>query len=173
MHATVMALSPHGYVTVVKGSNGFVCLVVRSWDNAASVRRSVFWNPRFRAPFCYNAPAALSVLPWYLTRTLWVVAGARKSQIAAREAAAAAHGRLKTPLPGALCYMMSRRGRGIGGKPGPWRPHLMFYFPRGRAPSWGENLPGVPVFSNSHDNVTIVYVLVPEWSDGLPSPRYK
>jgi len=30
-HASVMVLGNHGYVTAVKGSNGFVCLVVRLW----------------------------------------------------------------------------------------------------------------------------------------------
>ncbi|MGH9422374.1 MAG: hypothetical protein ACRD3J_20525 [Thermoanaerobaculia bacterium] len=31
-HATVLVLGTHGYETAVKGENGFVCFVERSWD---------------------------------------------------------------------------------------------------------------------------------------------
>src|SRR5882757_7423635 len=34
MDAEVMVLGQHGYETAVKGKNGFVCLVERSWDAA-------------------------------------------------------------------------------------------------------------------------------------------
>src|SRR5262249_55066256 len=32
-HAEVLVLGDHGYETAVKGTNGFVCLVGRSWDH--------------------------------------------------------------------------------------------------------------------------------------------
>lgn len=173
MLATVMVLGPRGYVIAAHGSNGFVCLVVRSWDNTTSARRSLFWNANFRAPMCYNAPGAQSVLRRYLMRTQWVAAGANRAQISARAESAWASGRLEAPLPGAMCYMMSRRGRWIGGHPGPWRPHLMLFFPRGQAPVWGANLAGVPVLTTTEEDITILYVLVPEWSGGRPAPLYK
>ncbi|MGH9420653.1 MAG: hypothetical protein ACRD3J_11815, partial [Thermoanaerobaculia bacterium] len=31
-HAEVLVLGAHGYESVVKGTNGFVCFVGRSWD---------------------------------------------------------------------------------------------------------------------------------------------
>jgi hypothetical protein len=170
MHATVMVLGTHGYVTAVKGRNGFVCLDVRSWDNAVTVKSADFWNPKFRAPYCLNAAGARSVLPRYLLRTKWVLAGASRKQIGAREAAAWTAGKLEEPAPGAICYMMSKRGRWIGNQPGPWRPHLMFYFPRARAPNWGADLRGAPVFVIGDKHRAVLLVLVPVWSDGSAAP---
>lgn len=164
-HATVLVLGKRGYVTAVKGSNGFVCFVTRSWDNETDATGAVFWNPKFRAPFCYNAPGARSLLPGYLRRTRWVIAGASEKEIAARDRAAWAAGKSSTPAPGALCYMMSRLGN-LGG--GPWHPHLMFYFPQGRTPSWGANLKGVPIMAGVSHHNTVFYIVVPYWSDGTP-----
>jgi hypothetical protein len=68
--AEILVLGPKGYETAVKGSNGFVCLVDRPWDN--NFDSPDFWNPKFRAPECFNRPAARSFLPAYLKRTEWV-----------------------------------------------------------------------------------------------------
>lgn len=171
--ATVLVLTASGYVTARSGRNGFVCLVARSWDNTLHVKRARFWDPTFRAPYCFNPAAAHSVLPRYLLRTRWVTAGTSRHQIGVRQQAARATGRLSAPQPGAMSYMMSRGGCGIGGRPGPWRPHLMFYFPRTQAPSWGANRPGNPVLSATHGEITVVYVLVPVWSDGSPAPALR
>jgi hypothetical protein len=173
MHAAVLVLGSRGYVTAVKGSNGFVCLDVRSWDNPVTVKSADFWNPKFRAPYCVNAAAARSVLPRYLMRTDWVLAGASRKEIGAREEAAWTAGRLEAPAPGSLCYMMSKRGRWIGNNPGPWRPHLMFYFPRAHAPSWGANLRGAPVFLIGDKHRAVLLVLVPAWSDGSAAPSFR
>src|SRR5215470_14443452 len=72
--ATVLALGPHGYETAVKGKNEFVCFVERSWTAGFDDRQ--FWNPRLRAPNCFNAPAVRTELPVILKRTEWVLAGA-------------------------------------------------------------------------------------------------
>ncbi len=170
MHATVMVLGARGYVTAVKGSNSFVCLVSRSWDNTVSVQSATFWNPKTVAPYCFNATGAQSVLPNYLLKTQWVVAGASQAEIGEREKAARAAGKMPDPVPGAICYMLSKRGWGVGGNPGPWRPHIMFYFPTAQKPDWGDNLGHNPVYSSSADGTTIFYVLVPVWSDGSPAP---
>src|SRR5271165_3652427 len=44
--ADVLVLGEHGYEMAVKGTNGFVCLVERSWF--ASFGDPAFWNPRIR-----------------------------------------------------------------------------------------------------------------------------
>ena len=173
MHATVLVLGSRGYVAAVKGTNGFVCLDVRSWDNTVTVKSADFWNPKFRAPYCWNAAGARSVLPRYLMRTAWVLAGASRSEIGEREKAAGAAGKLEPPEPGVICYMMSKRGRWIGNQPGPWRPHVMYYFPRAQAPHWGANLGGAPVFAGVNENLAVLMVLVPVWSDGSPAPSFK
>jgi hypothetical protein len=172
-HATVMVLRSRGYVVAAQGDNGFVCLVARSWDYSPRARGALFWNPRFRAPYCFNPAAQRSVLRVYLMKTRWVLAGASRRAIGDRERAAWSEGRIKEPLRGAMSYMMSRRGRWIGGEPGPWRPHLMFYFPRGRTRSWGANLPGNPVSVHMGKHITIIIVLVPDWSDGSQAPVFR
>jgi len=72
--AQVLVLGGHGYETAAKGKNGFVCFVERSW--AASFDDPQFWNPKLRAPNCFNPPAARTQLAQYLQRTEWVLAGA-------------------------------------------------------------------------------------------------
>src|SRR5512137_527423 len=59
--AEVMVLGRHGYETAIKGKNAFVCMVERSWT--APIDDPDFWNPKLRAPICFNAAAAHSYLP--------------------------------------------------------------------------------------------------------------
>src|ERR1700741_3973158 len=56
--AEVMVLGREGYKTAVKGTNGFLCIVERSW--AKGTDEAEFWNPKLRAPHCFNAQAARS-----------------------------------------------------------------------------------------------------------------
>ncbi len=71
--AEVMILGPTGYTTAVKGTNGFVCLVERSWG--AGTDEPEFWNPNVRSPICFNPSARNTVLPMYLLKTKLVLAG--------------------------------------------------------------------------------------------------
>src|SRR5215468_4998771 len=77
--ATVMVLGKHGYETSVEGTNGFVCMVGRTWTDAFD--RPEFWNPKNRGPACYNPQAARSVLPIDLMRTNFALAGQTKEEI--------------------------------------------------------------------------------------------
>ena len=61
LDAEVMVLGQDGYKTVVKGKNGFVCIVERGWT--AGSDSPDFWNPKLRGPICFNAAAARSYLP--------------------------------------------------------------------------------------------------------------
>ena len=58
--AEVLVLDRHGYRPAIKGGNGFVCAVQRSWT--AGLDDPDFWNPKLRAPICFNQPAARSYL---------------------------------------------------------------------------------------------------------------
>ena len=49
--AEVMVLGRTGYRTAVKGSNGFLCIVERSWG--ATTDHPEFWNPKVRGAICY------------------------------------------------------------------------------------------------------------------------
>jgi len=105
--AEVMVLGRHGYETVVKGKNGFVCLVERSWMSPFDFAQ--FWNPKMRGPICFNPPAVRSILPLTFKRTELVLSGMSKDQIIEGIKAFDAKG-LPPLEPGAMCYMMSPQG---------------------------------------------------------------
>jgi hypothetical protein len=161
--AGVMVLGDHGYDTAVKGTNGFVCLVQRSWS--APFGDPVFWNPRIRGPICLNPAAVSSVLPAEMERTQWVLAGVAKAEMLNRTKSSAAAN--KPPAPGSIGYMMSRQGY-LSDTDGHWHPHLMFFESRTSAASWGANLPGSPVLGGVEgpEPTTVFFVPVANWSDG-------
>src|SRR5215469_3652208 len=66
--AEVLVLGRHGFETAVKGKNGFVCIVERSWTSAADAD---FWNPKVRVPMCVNAGAARSYLLRITKSPIW------------------------------------------------------------------------------------------------------
>jgi hypothetical protein len=169
-NATIMTLGRRGYDLARKGNNGFVCMIERSW--ATNVSDSEFWNVRVRQPACYNPVAVRSILPTYLERTRWVLAGASISQIEARTRTAVARGHIRPPEPGTLIYMMSKQGYlgdVLSKHP---HPHLMFFLPKRGPEALGANLTGVPIFSvdGEEQPFSIFFVLVPKWSDGSPAP---
>ncbi len=84
--AEVMVLGPKGYTTAVKGTNGFLCLVERSWG--ASTDDKDFWNPKVRSPICFNPAAARTFAPIFLMKTKLVVGGKSKKEILAATASA-------------------------------------------------------------------------------------
>src|SRR5450432_1804223 len=65
--AEVMVLRRDGYDIAVKGSNGFVCIVERSW--AKPTDEPEFWNSKVRAPNCFNPAASRTFLPIFLKKT--------------------------------------------------------------------------------------------------------
>jgi hypothetical protein len=166
--AGILTLGDHGYETAVKGKNGFVCLVQRAWANTFEDRE--FWNPKLRAPICFNDAAARTVLAAYLERTSWVLAGVSKADMISRTSAELAANRILTPEPGAMCYMMSKQGY-LGDLAGHWHPHLMFFFAHANGADWGANLRGSPISSvrDDSESTTTFFVLVPTWSDGTPA----
>jgi len=77
-NAEVMVLGRHGYKVAAKGGNGFVCVVFRSWT--AGIDDPVFWNPKLRAPICFNPAGARTYLPLMLMRTELILAGKSKAR---------------------------------------------------------------------------------------------
>jgi hypothetical protein len=166
--AEILVLGPKGYETAVKGSNGFVCLVDRPWDN--NFDSPDFWNPKVRAPECFNRPAARSFLPAYLKRTEWVLAGVSREEMLARTKSAVTAHQIGAPEVGSMVYMMSKSGYLGDRVGGPWYPHVMFLLPRTDGSEWGADLQGSPIFSDSTrpEPVTFFFVPVGRWSDGTP-----
>lgn len=169
--ADVMVLTPTGYVPVAKGTNGFLCIVERSWG-ADSVDPE-FWNPRVRSPICFNPPAAQTVAPFYLMKTRLVLAGKSKTDIDAALAAAQDSKTLPAIAPGAMCYMMSKQ-QYLSDSGKSWHPHLMFWVPGDKAKTWGANQPGSPIMGivDASKRSTLFLVGVGTWSDGTPAPQH-
>lgn len=167
--AEVMVLGKDGYKDAVKGSNGFLCLVERSWANATEDPE--FWNPKLRAPHCFNAPAAKTFASIFLMKTKLVLTGKSRTEIAAAIASALDKHELPALEPGAMAYMMSKQ-QYLNDAGKSWHPHLMFFAPGNAEKSWGANLPASPVLAaiDSQERVTIFMVLVSEWSDGTSAP---
>jgi hypothetical protein len=169
--ATIMVLEEHGYATAVKGKNGFVCLVERSW--MGPVDSPEFWNPKMRGPVCFNPPAVRSVLPITYERTQFALSGVSRTQLIANMQDLVSRKELPVLAPGAMSYMMSKDGQ-LGDAVGHWHPHLMFYSARSDGADWGADVPGSPVllnpqFQGAPEPLATFIVQVPAWSDGTPA----
>ncbi len=166
--AEILVFTTTGFQSAVKGTNGFVCLVARPWS--AGFGDPNFWNPKVRAPICYNAVAAQSQVPETIKRTQVALAGGSESKIHEALKAAIKSGELPVAKAGSLSYMLSK-GTYFNRSEGHWVPHLMFYMPETDLKSWGVGLPKSPVigFNFPDEHLTIFLIPVGRWSDGSHS----
>ncbi|MFZ0938159.1 MAG: hypothetical protein WB523_06475 [Candidatus Sulfotelmatobacter sp.] len=162
--AEVQVLGRHGFETAVRGKNGFVCIMGRSWTSAPDAE---FWNPKVRVPMCVNAAAARSYLLRLTKETEWGLAGRTPAQMTESITAAIAKKELPAMESGAMCYMLSKQGYGGDSSPH-WPPHLMFFYSDTDPAIWGANLPGSPVVAMSDpvEHLTQFVIPVQRWSDG-------
>ena len=137
-------LGRHGYETVAKGKNGFVCVVERGWT--AGPDDPDFWNPKLRGPICFNPPAVRSALAQTILKTDAILAGRSKVQMFEELKAALDSKKVPSPEGGAMCYMLSKE-QYLGDSGGHWHPHLMFFLPPTAGAMWGADLPGSPVIA--------------------------
>ncbi len=170
VNAEVMVLGRHGYETAVKGRNGFVCMVQRSWT--APIDDPDFWNPKLRAPICFNPPAVRSYLPQTIMKTELILAARSKAQLVDDIKAALDKKELPPQESGAMCYMMSKEGY-LSDRDGHWRPHLMFFLPLTDPATWGAGLPGAPLIGvkDTLGRLTVFLIPVAQWSDGTAAPK--
>jgi hypothetical protein len=166
-NADVMVLRKDGYATAAKGTNGFLCIVERGWANDTS--QPDFWNPKLRAPNCFNHAAATTFEQIYLMKTRLVLEGKTKEEIVRATAAAMDSKKLPPLAPGAMCYMMSKQ-QYLGDRDKAWHPHLMFFVAGDAAKSWGADAAGSPLIAanDPEERVTIFMMVVGNWSDGSP-----
>lgn len=178
-NATVLVLSRHGYVTAVKGTNGFVCMVERGW--AISIDSSLVYDPHLRGVDCLNPPAVRSILPVEMKMTDMVLVGRSQASIAAAIRADYKDGRLPAVEPGAAGIMMSK-GSYIINQPPHNFPHVMFFTTVNAERFAAANLPDVPVFVSPYffvdgvdrtaadglPAIQLMDVVVFQWSDGTP-----
>ena len=167
--AEILVLRREGYATAVKGKNGFVCIVERSWMSPYDDPE--FLNPDQRLPLCLNAPAAQTHLPLTIKATELALSGMSKSRMFDAIKAAFDKKELPLPAPGSMCYMMSRQ-QYFGREYRNADPHLMFWFPKGDKMDWGAGLPASPVYvhQDTPDPITTFIISVSKWSDGTAAP---
>jgi len=164
--AEVMVLDRNGFKTALEGKNGFVCVVERGWG--AATTDAEFWNPKIKAPICFNAAAARSFLPIFLMKTKLVLAGKSREEILAATNAAFEKKELPSLEPGGMCYMLSKK-QYLNDRGKNWHPHLMFFVSGGdEAKSWGADAKDSPVMAgpDPEERVTVMMVWVGKWSDG-------
>jgi hypothetical protein len=167
--AEILFLGTHGYETAVKGKNGFVCIVERSWT--AGTDDPDFWNPKVRSPICFNPPAARSQIPVTAKKTEVILASRSKNQMSEAVKAAFERKELSAPEAGAMCYMMSKQ-QYLSDRDGHWHPHLMFFVPLTDPASWGAGLKDSPVmgFKDPPGQLTLFLLPVGHWSEGTAAP---
>jgi hypothetical protein len=171
--AEVLVLARHGFETAVKGKNGFVCIVGRSWTSAAD---EDYGDPKVRVPICVNAAAARTYLLRVRKITDLALAGRTLTQVNEITVGALARKELPAMEPGAMCYMMGKQGYGGASAPH-WPPHLMFFYSDIDPAIWGANLPGSPIIAVADPLQHLTQFVIPtqRWSDGteyLPSSTH-
>jgi hypothetical protein len=170
--AEVMVLTRNGYEIAAKGANGFVCMVERSWT--ADGDDPNFWNPKLRAPICFNPAAARTYLPLTIKKTDLVLAGKSKEEMFAGIKAGFEKKELPALEPGAMAYMLSKQGY-LSDSVGHWHPHVMFFVPEIEPGTLGANVAGSPVLASpdSPDRLTVILIPVGKWSDGTAAPMFE
>ena len=179
--ATVLVLRRQGYEVAVRGKNGFVCMVERSWMEAFDAPE--FWNPKVRGAECLNRLAARSIVPIAELRTKMVLTGHSKAEIVAALKAAFEKKQLPALESGNMVYMMSKSAYlyDAGDHNG---PHLMFFTALKDGKDWGAGASGSPVVSgpywflsskelsqtNGLPPILVFAVEVAKWSDGTAAP---
>ncbi len=167
-NATVLVLARTGYVEAVRGTNGFTCVVMRSF--AAAPDDPAFWNPHVSAPHCFNPPAARTVLPAVLAQIKWALAGATPGELKAKIKKGYATKTFPMPAAGAMTYMLSPKQRLSDADPH-WMPHLMFYYDRSlKGSTFGAGGMTAPIIDASggdpNSPMQVIYIPVRSWSDG-------
>ena len=148
--ATVKVLTKAGYEVAATGDNGVVCVVMRGFSAPTytpAALRDIVYDATVRAPICFAAPAARTVLPYYELRTKLALAGKAPDQIADAVQAAYVKGELPRRDGTTFAYMFSAHQH-LGSAVGSWHPHMMVFVPYadtttvGQTP-FGDTLPAV------------------------------
>lgn len=182
--ATILVLGRQGYETAVKGRNGFVCVVARSWSGPFDWPE--FWNPKIRAADCLNPQAARSIVPIFYLRAKMAMAGRSKAQMLSALKAAYQDKQLSEPESGAMDYMMSKSSY-LTDEGEHNMPHLMFDTLVKDGKDWGAGAEGSPVMASPYwfmspdgqsqmkglPPILVFLVALPNWSDGTPAGMHE
>jgi hypothetical protein len=162
-HATIRVLTTSGYQVVHQGDNGFVCMVMRGFTGAptfapAQLRMFINYDPKTRAPICFDPNAVKTVLPYYDLRTKLGLEGKTPDQITEAVKAAYDHGKIPKRAGVSFAYMWSADQ--ILGPSGHWHPHMMVFAPNYENSMLGNNDPGSHLPAVGDDAGTPLAILV-------------
>ena len=167
--ATIKVLTPQGYKVVESGKNGFVCLVMRGFT-APTYSPKMFldlvYDASLRAPICFNAQAAVEVLPYYELRTDLGMKRQSVEQIRAGVEAAYKSGQLPRRTGVSFAYMWSGE-QNLGPMVHHWHPHMMIFAPNLDNAMLGNNDFGAPLPQLTDDAGTPFSVAVIPVDDRL------
>lgn len=175
--ASVLVLQRDGsYRTVAEGTNGWTCFTGRAWTGPAQFRdgqrvwRESNFDPKIRAPQCFNAAAAPAMLAVHRITTQHIMRGASTSEVDLAIGNALTTGMVKPPQVGAMSYMFSPR-QVLTPEGGRFHPHVMLYQPHVTQESYGSGSPmqGVPMVTEGGSAFATTVILSPVWSDGTPA----
>jgi hypothetical protein len=158
--ATIKVLTRGGFETAIKGNNGFVCMVMRSWSAAPDLESSYY--AKIRSPICFDAIAARTVAPAEELRTKLGLEGKDPETIAREVAVRYGNGQLPRMESTAFGYMWSA-SQNTGPGFGAWHPHMMVYAPYYENATLGGNEMGghaAPFVAGSGTPYSTVLIVV-------------
>jgi len=148
--ATIKVLTRSGYTIASQGDNGSVCMVMRGFSAPTytpAQLRDLVYDPAVRAPICFTAPAAKTVMPYYELRTGLAMEGRHPDQIA--QAVKAAYDKGELPRRDAVTFAYMWSAHQHLGPPGAWHPHVMIF-----APNYTNDMVGGAAFGSLLPQVT-------------------
>jgi hypothetical protein len=163
--ATMKILTESGYRVDHEGDNGFVCMVMRGWaapTYTPAAFRDLVYDPKVRAPICFNPVAVRTVLPYQELRAKLAMEGKTPDQIATGVQSAYVKGELPKIEAVGFAYMWSA-DQYLAPGVGAWHPHMMVYTPYYTnamlgGNQFGSTLPAVTDDAGTPFTVTVIPV---------------
>lgn len=134
--ATIWVLTKKGYQAEVEGSNGFNCIVMRSFSTE-SVGFANGLNPKMQAPICFNQGASEFILPVVITKGLWAAQGFTEQEFINGVKDNYLSGKFKVPNKLSMGYMLSE-AQYLNEKVKNGMPHFMLYTAYTKSEEWGN-----------------------------------
>jgi len=117
--ARIWVLDGRGFRVADSGSTGAACYVARAW-------------PLSLEPHCFDEEGARTIMRMGMRRTELLHAGVPAEQVEREIADGIAGGTYRLPQRPVMSWMLSADQvlyRNDGRRIGPWRPHVMIYYP--------------------------------------------
>ena len=157
--ASIYVLTPDGYELAVEGSSGAACYVSRDWLTSLE-------------PHCFDPEGATTIMKIHMRRVDLLHAGVGLEQAGETVMAELLRGAHRLPRRPAMSWMQSSAQRLVapdGAAVGPWRPHVMIYYPFLTADDLGlagaASAPAGAMISDGGTPLSTLLVVVPDFVD--------